>query len=285
MKYFPIFAALLLLFCCSVYAEEKADDEITKNIKFIEVAEYTGDIIESKDDSFKALFISATTVIKEVKDHNFNVFIMSGKNNQEQIYFQDLKTKKICQITGITNDHRPFSDVLFKSPGILNFKRYSNPHHGIEYEINLAEKKLIHAKIISDEDKPVAQEVKTIVNDKAAKKKLLGRHLFSLQWIGWNYFGTASITEQSGTVKVDAEQKSRENSDYVKMIGILTVIDSLQFKFRGTIETQVYHLNGGKPCKREGDFTFAIKANRKYWRLQEMNNPCDAVVDYVDIYF
>lgn len=139
--------------------------------------------------------------------------------------------------------------------------------------------------VYADEDKPVSQEVKTVVNDKAAKAKLLGKHKFSLQWIGWDYFGTASITDQSGTLKVDAEQKSRENSDYVRMNGIITVIDSLQFKFRGTIDIKVYHLNGGKPCKREGDFTFAIKGNRKYWRLQEMSNPCEEVVDYVDIFF
>jgi len=266
MKYISIFIAMLLL-CSAVCAEEKADDEIMKNIKFVEVAEYAGNII------------------KEIKNDKFGVSVVSDKNNQEQIYFQELKTKKICQITGIMNEHRPFSDLMFILPTILVFNKYSNPHHGIEYEINLAERKVIHAKIISDEDKPASQEVKTIVNDKAAKAKLLGKRKFSLQWIGWNYFGTASITEQAGTVKIDAEQKSRENSDYVRMSGIITVIDSLQFKFRGTIETQVYHLNGGKSCKREGDFTFAVKGNRKYWRLQEMNNPCDAVVDYVDIYF
>jgi hypothetical protein len=266
MKYISIFIVILLL-CGSVYAEKKTDDEITQNIKFIEVAEYAGN------------------VVKEIRNEKFIVWVVSDKNNQEQIYFQDLKTNKICQIAGIINEHRLFSDMMFILPTILVFNRYSNPHHGIEYEINLAERKVIHAKIISDQDKLSSQEAKTIVNDKAAKAKLLGKRLFSLQWIGWDYFGTASITEKSGTVKVDAEQKSRENSDYVKMSGMITVIDSSQFKFKGTIETQVYHLNGGKPCKREGDFRFAIKANRKYWRLQEMNNPCEEVVDYVDIYF
>ena len=31
--------------------------------------------------------------------------------------------------------------------------------------------------------------------------------------------------------------------------------------------------------------TFKTKAGRKYWRMQEMDNPCEAVTDYVDIYF
>ena len=31
--------------------------------------------------------------------------------------------------------------------------------------------------------------------------------------------------------------------------------------------------------------TFAVTKSRPYWRLQDMNNPKDGVVDYVDIYF
>lgn len=48
---------------------------------------------------------------------------------------------------------------------------------------------------------------------------------------------------------------------------------------------QISHINGGEPCVREGEMTFAITRKRKYWRLQEMQNPCDTATDYVDIYF
>jgi len=35
-----------------------------------------------------------------------------------------------------------------------------------------------------------AQE-RTVVRDKKAKQILLGRHNITLQWISWDYFGTA----------------------------------------------------------------------------------------------
>jgi hypothetical protein len=36
---------------------------------------------------------------------------------------------------------------------------------------------------------------------------------------------------------------------------------------------------------RQGDFTFKVTGKRKYWRMQEMDNPCDEATDYVDIYY
>lgn len=42
--------------------------------------------------------------------------------------------------------------------------------------------------------------------------------------------------------------------------------------------------NNGAPCKRDGTMTFAITGKRKYWRLQEMQSPCDETTDYVDIF-
>jgi hypothetical protein len=35
---------------------------------------------------------------------------------------------------------------------------------------------------------------------------------------------------------------------------------------------------------REGRFTFRITGTRRYWRMKEMNNPCEDVADYVDVY-
>jgi hypothetical protein len=66
---------------------------------------------------------------------------------------------------------------------------------------------------------------------------------------------------------------------------MIVSIDARQFVFEGTITTTISHINGGKPCVRQGDFTFKITGKRKYWRMQEMDNPCDEATDYVDIYF
>lgn len=136
-----------------------------------------------------------------------------------------------------------------------------------------------------------AQDSKTMVTDKDAARQLLGKHRLSLQWISWEYFGSATVTNQKcssgakGCFRIVGQQKGRGNSDYLKINGSIVSIDSKQFVFNGKIETRVSHINGGSPCVRMGEFTFKITGKRKYWRLVEMDNPCDPVTDYVDIYF
>ena len=130
----------------------------------------------------------------------------------------------------------------------------------------------------------VAQE-RTIINDTAAAKMLLGVHKLSLQWISWDHFGTATVKNKAAVYSINGSQKGRGNSDFLTIEGMIVSIDAKQFVFEGTITMQVSHINGGKPCTRQGDFTFKITGKRKYWRMQEMDNPCDEATDYVDIYF
>lgn len=129
------------------------------------------------------------------------------------------------------------------------------------------------------------EEGRAVIKDEQAKSKLLGAHRLSLQWISWDYFGKAVVTEKNGTLSISGEQKGRGNGDYLKIKGVITEVDTKEIRFKGTIETKVSHINQGTPCKREGEMTFRITQNRKYWRLQEMDNPCDSATDYVDIFF
>lgn len=126
---------------------------------------------------------------------------------------------------------------------------------------------------------------KVIVNDMAAKQMLLGVHRFSLQWISWDYFGKAIVTEKNGSLFIKGEQRGRGNDDLVTMDGVITRVDAKEFTFEGEIITRVSHINKGEPCKRTGEMTFRITGNRRYWRLQRMDNPCDEAADYVDIFF
>lgn len=133
----------------------------------------------------------------------------------------------------------------------------------------------------------VPGQERTIIRDRRAASMLLGRHMISLQWISWDYFGTATVTNRAGVYRLKGEQKGRGDSktDFVRVDGIITEIDSKQFTFDGTVTTQVSHINDGKPCERKGVLNFRITGTRKYWRLQQMDNPCDQATDYVDIYF
>ena len=129
-----------------------------------------------------------------------------------------------------------------------------------------------------------AQE-KTVINDANARKMLLGKHLLSLQWISWDRFGTATVTNENGVLYLKGSQKGSGNTDFLSIDGTITEINAKEFKFDGTIVMRISHINGGEPCERNGAMTFAVTGKRKYWRLQEMKSPCDVTTDYVDIYF
>ncbi|MBK7706388.1 MAG: hypothetical protein IPJ30_11550 [Acidobacteria bacterium] len=126
---------------------------------------------------------------------------------------------------------------------------------------------------------------KTVVNDAKAKTMLLGKHKLSLQWISWDYFGTATVTNKGGVLYLKGEQKGRGNNDFVRINGVIKEVNAKSFVFDGTVVTQVSTINNGEPCTRDGEMTFRITGKRKYWRLQDIDNPCDEVADYVDLFF
>ncbi len=133
---------------------------------------------------------------------------------------------------------------------------------------------------------PAFAQQRTVVRDAAAKRMLLGKHKLSLQWISWDYFGTATVTERGGVLYLKGRQDARGSSgDYLKVDGVITEVDARQFTFDGTVVIKVHHINNGEPCERKGIMNFRITGKRKYWRMQQMDNPCDEATDYVDIFF
>lgn len=123
----------------------------------------------------------------------------------------------------------------------------------------------------------------------AARQKLLGKHRLTLQWISWDHPGSAEVTEDQGTLRLQGEQRSTEGGqakgDYLKVDGVILEVADRSFVFSGRIETRVHHIAGGKVCVREGRMTFRATGKRRYFRLKEMDSPCDAVADYIDLYF
>lgn len=128
----------------------------------------------------------------------------------------------------------------------------------------------------------------TVVKDPAAKAKLLGEHGFTVQWVQWGREkGKATVTEQDGQLRLKGEQRHGQSGNWATLDGIITEVDGRSFRFQGRIEIRVDFLAGGKPCLREGEFTFRISGARRFWRLKEMANPCEGgnTVDYVDLHF
>lgn len=129
----------------------------------------------------------------------------------------------------------------------------------------------------------------------AVKKSFVGNHMLSLQWISWEKFGKAVITQgaEEGVYNIVGRQGSecckdaegKENGDFVSIEGTIRKVDEKTLIFNGKITTRVYHINNGENVVREGEFTFLSTQGRKYWRLQDMKNPTGDGTDYVDIYF
>ncbi len=143
---------------------------------------------------------------------------------------------------------------------------------------------------LAGEDKPGAKEpaptapTKTQVNDAQAREQLLGDHLLTLQWISdGKKVGKAQVTEEDGLLKLRGEQRAAKGN-YVTVEGVIERVDAKSFILVGKVETKVDFIAGGKVCPREGRFTFRITGKRRYWRMKEMENPCEDVVDYVDMY-
>lgn len=113
-----------------------------------------------------------------------------------------------------------------------------------------------------------------------------GRHDLTLQWIGWNKPGNATISAgEGGWYRIEGGQQSRDG-DYLRIAGRIRVLNPKELVFEGRIETRVHFNNGGQPCVKEGQQRFLSTRGRKYWRLQNMA-VCGEVntVDYVDLYF
>ena len=130
-----------------------------------------------------------------------------------------------------------------------------------------------------------SQVSKTQVNSASGRTQLLGKHKFQLHWISWNRwkdFADLTVIERQGKLVIKGRQQ--KDGDYLEIDGLASQIEDKQFTFQGSIITRVSHKNNGKPCVRDGTMTFKITGKRRYWRLQEMQSPCDETTDYVDIF-
>lgn len=115
------------------------------------------------------------------------------------------------------------------------------------------------------------------------EQKVVGNHLFSLQWIESKYYGTCKIKKEGNTLKCVALHESDNKEDYLRMEGNITIVSDSHLKFSGSIIRKVHNLYNGQEYRRDGTFDFKAWGNRKYWRGQNMDTPDG--YDYIDIFF
>ena len=68
-----------------------------------------------------------------------------------RIYFVERVTGKVYEVRGLPLPHRPFSDLAWVNNRMLAFDRWSQPHYGIHYAVNVRGKKLVKASAFPDE--------------------------------------------------------------------------------------------------------------------------------------
>jgi len=92
-----------------------------------------------------------------------------------RLFVAGRRTGKVFEVRGLPLEWRPFSDLLWTDNQTLHFDRWSQPHYGIHYSVNVKRKKLISAVPFSDEFYLKRQRSKTqhkSVGLKGTKAKL-----------------------------------------------------------------------------------------------------------------
>jgi len=132
---------------------------------------------------------------------------------------------------------------------------------------------------------PTVAAADPIITDQAAAKQVLGKHALTLQWLGFGDLGTAgtiNVLAKEGHWLLSGMQQAKEG--FVTLDGEVVAVGKNSFDFQGNVVTRADGNNNDQPCARQGRYTFLRKPGKKYWRMQPIENPCDPVVDYIDIY-
>ena len=88
-------------------------------------------------------------------NRNYEAFTVSGT----RLFVADKTTKKVFEIRGLPLEWRPFSNLIWANNRTLMFDRWSQPHYGVHYAVDVRNKRLITAapfpdKIYFDEQLP-----------------------------------------------------------------------------------------------------------------------------------
>jgi hypothetical protein len=81
----------------------------------------------------------------------WRAFIFSAQGEWARLSFEDTRTGKRCQVVGLPLPHRPISDLIWIDSTLLAFDRWSQPHYGMHYVLDVQQARLILAAPFPDE--------------------------------------------------------------------------------------------------------------------------------------
>lgn len=82
------------------------------------------------------------------RNRRFTAYTVSLET--ERLFIKDNRYKIVYELQGIPLEYRPFSDLKWSSQNSLQFDRWSQPHHGMHYELDIGQKKLVRAYAFPD---------------------------------------------------------------------------------------------------------------------------------------
>ncbi len=119
--------------------------------------------------------------------------------------------------------------------------------------------------------------------DKSTLKKLLGKHIFGIQFI-YNSWGNATVTLNKGDLTIIGRQYSKDKKEYAKIDGVIKIVDDRTLLFDGRIRLFTQGCCG--IIDTTGKFKFYKSGVRKYYRLQDFDKLCSqyTCAYYLDIF-
>ena len=84
-------------------------------------------------------------------DKKFEAFTVSEERPVSyRIFFVERSSGQIYEVRGLPLPHRPLSDLEWSNNRTLIFDRWSQPHYGIHYAVDVINKKLVTASAFPD---------------------------------------------------------------------------------------------------------------------------------------
>lgn len=75
------------------------------------------------------------------RSREYDAFTVSGT----RLFVAERRTGKVFEIRGLPLEWRPFSDLIWADKQTLMFDRWSQPHYGVHYAVNVRGRRLVAA--------------------------------------------------------------------------------------------------------------------------------------------
>jgi hypothetical protein len=75
------------------------------------------------------------------RNRKYDAFIVAGT----RLFVTERRTGKIFEIRGLPLEWRPFSDLIWGDSTTLMFDRWSQPHYGVHYAVDVEKRQLVAA--------------------------------------------------------------------------------------------------------------------------------------------